>query len=101
MQSVYQSQTEKYYDSILLKRENSNSGKIMSAKVCQRFLYSLPTLEQFFLKVGQNNIGKKILFMPLSQLFSVCFHAVNYIQFTFRSHYLNDLTWRQIPNSSN
>ena len=58
-------------------------------------------LEQFFLKVGQNNIGKKILFMPLSQLFSVCFHAVNYIQFTFRSHYLNDLTWRQIPNSSN
>ena len=26
------------------KRENSNRGQKMSAKVCQRFLYSLPTL---------------------------------------------------------
>ena len=26
------------------KRENSNKGQKMSAKVCQRFLYSLPSL---------------------------------------------------------
>ena len=29
------------------KRENSNMGKIMSTKVCQRFLYSIPTLAAY------------------------------------------------------
>ena len=34
------------------KRENSNRGQQMSAKVCQRFLYSLPTLgNQLLIKV--------------------------------------------------
>ena len=55
------------FDFLVTKKEGKfKQGKIMSAKVCQRFLYSLPTLENFFLTVGQNNFGNKI---PLSHCF--------------------------------
>ena len=37
------------------KRENSNRGQKMSAKVCQRFLYSLPTLMKAYL-ISYNRI---------------------------------------------
>ena len=34
------------------KRENSN-GKIISTKVCQRFLYSIPTLVYIFFVIAK------------------------------------------------
>jgi hypothetical protein len=43
-----------------MKRENSNRGQKMSAKVCQRFLYSLPTLDPDVYRSPTRNIREEI-----------------------------------------